>query len=425
MADNDGITVRFQAYTGDGLPVSVTVGAQDFETFNQYLRNLESGFPQLGSFRMLLREPPSGALRPKEYRITGWMRGQTTDNKTGEFLPAVYLYSDLAHLEWSICTVYQEMLPALPPSVNWQSAPLVGNSAPPAAQARGMRGYNPCDMTVVMMPQFDHEGNPKTTKNGQPQYKFSHVVGYTAGGDGQTAPAAPAPSAPAPSQAPAPESDTGHRKPPTRPVQQAGAAPGTPRLNTDSKSCPQCRAPAGKRHGDGCTVGLETPTDTPLPENPFDGDDKDALAPYAKGFSNDNIKLSPDTVALILEMRQLDKTSTNSMTITVPAKDGQPAVPGQYNFLVGLVKKLADKLGTTDQEIHNKVLSFIFGSAVRSNTAPGENAKVLIDRLHPGTVKKGPNPKFHQGTADSIMEIIGAVMFMDTLAEDEELEYAT
>ena len=171
-------------------------------------------------------------------------------------------------------------------------------------------------------------------------------------------------------------------------------------------------------------MGLDAPTDTPLPENPFSDDDADALAPYAKGFSNDSVQLTPDTVALILEMRQLDKTSTRSMTITVPANGDQPAVPGQYNFLVGLIKKLADKLGATDQEIHNKVLSFIFGSAVRSNTAPGENAKVLIDRLHPGTVKKGPNPNFHQGTTDSIMEIIGAVMFMDTLAEDEEIEYA-
>jgi hypothetical protein len=434
MSDNEGIAFRFQAYTGDGLPVSVTVGAQDFDTFNQYLRSLEAGFPQLGSFRMLLREPPSGALRPKEYRITGWMRGQTTDNKTGEFLPAVYLYSDLAHLDYSVCTVYQEMLPGLPPNINWESAPLVGNAAPPTAQARGMKSYNACDMTVVMMPQFDHEGNPQVTKGGQPKYKFSHVVGYTAPGDGQGAPAAPAPSAPAPSQAPAPApsqapsqapaGDAGHRKPPTRPVQQAGAAPGAIRLNTDSKSCPQCRAPSGKRHGDGCTVGLETPKDTPLPENPFDGDEKDALAPYAKGFSNDSVQLTPDTVALILEMRQLDKSSGRSMTITVPAKDGQPAVPGQYNFLVGLIKKLAEKLGATDEEIHNKVLSFIFGSAVRSNTAPGENAKVLIDRLHPGTVKNGPNPKFHQGTANSIMEIIGAIMFMDTLLEDEEIEYA-
>ena len=167
---------NFHLYTGEGLPMQMTIRGADFDEFQNNLTRFFAKYPQAGSANMLLREQPVGTIRPLTVHIVGWLRGDTEDKYSGggKTNPCVYLYSNNPSLEYAAATVYAEKLDRLPAFVDWQRAPSMGNMAPPVKFARSK--MNECNFKIVLMPQFDAGGNPVLNKNGKQAYKFDHVI---------------------------------------------------------------------------------------------------------------------------------------------------------------------------------------------------------------------------------------------------------
>lgn len=390
----------FNAFTGDGLPISLTVRADAFSELQKHLADVEKKYPNLGSFGLLFAEPPAKKVAPSEFHITGWLRGETNDVRGTGTKPCVYLYSDIPHLDFKVTSVFFEQLWKLPPEIDWKNKRSVGNQAPLRSLAQRQNILVPCDMKIVMVPRFDYEGNPVMNKTGNSvAMAFSHVVGYD----------------PEPPEIQTTETD-GARNKPQAPARQQEAPARQPAPNTGTGACPVCHAPAGKPHATGCTNagGGSKPTAKATASTSRQVDaGLDELA-YFAGITNDfTIEIPDEIVPFVSRVRDSDRSSRGqTLTVSRPATDTEKAKVGQYEFLCGIIDNIVGV------KLHGEVLSFLTGRVVSKESPLGANCRWMLDETYAGKKDK-PNERFNQATVDILNKIGAFVLSLQANADAE------
>lgn len=353
-------SMNFHAYNGEALPVQVTVRGDTFDEFNANVRAFFGQYPQLGGLDMLLREAPEGSLMSKRYRIVGWLRGYTEDNRNGSERPCVYLYSDLPNVEYKVATVYEEDLGKLPASVDWRRARSVGQQAPMVDKARNQ--WNACDFKIVLVPRFNFEGKPVLGKNGKPSYKFSHVEGME------------------------------------------GAA--TDNVTGDDAD-----------FGMGQNSGTARETDRAVAAQAESK--REALSVFARIMHDPDIQIPKPVSALIQRVTKMDRESQYRMSVNRTENGEQKR--GQYEFLCGMIDSLAAQTLNTQDEFHGPVLSALCGRPVTKDDLPGSGLRTLIDEIWPGNKTK-KNENLVPATVDALRDLIRLVYRIAAGETDEPQE---
>jgi hypothetical protein len=162
-------SANFQLYNMDGLRLQFTVRADDAR---EHMQLLQQQLDHLLREGYSVTEPDANA-KPKVVPIVGWVQGTAQDNKTGQFLPCVHLYTPWG--KFKAATVYHEKLHDLP--VSLESAKLWDGPAPDKDSAIKRGVMNNCDFQIAMVPRTDFEGNVKKSESGNVLYFYDRVVG--------------------------------------------------------------------------------------------------------------------------------------------------------------------------------------------------------------------------------------------------------
>lgn len=334
-----GFSTNFHVYNGDGMPMQFTIRGSDFEEFDRNLRMFFGRYTQLGSIDLLLREQPENSVRPWRIHVIGWIRGDTKDKyDPNKIRPCVYLYSDLPQLEYSAATVYEEKLSLLPKEIDWRNARSVGNMAPMVSMAKHQ--MEKCDFHILMEPQFDASGAIQRNKNGKVTYRFTRVISENESGDSSTE-----------------DVDFGS--------------------GSNNKTAESVR----------------------VAEQSMNQGANEELLLYAHAFSNSNVKISKNLIALSNRLRDLDRSSSRKMSVA-RVENGEHK-QGRYNFLCGILDTLAN------ENVHDKVLSLLLGRPVNSqhDNLPGDGLAPFMEEIWPGSQKK-TNEKFNVDVQSIVKEAI-------------------
>lgn len=165
------VTASFQLFSIDGLQVAFSmVGESDNPA--KFID---------GCLAMLYKdgyrvEPVEGDLRPQIVPIVGYVRTSSQDGTTGQFHPAMALFSPWG--DFSAITVYREKIAELP----FEPQGKVWDGGAFDRKLITSKGFlTPCNMKIMKEPVMDYEGKPKLTEKGNQKWRFVRVVEY----DGQ------------------------------------------------------------------------------------------------------------------------------------------------------------------------------------------------------------------------------------------------
>jgi len=141
------------------------------EKDDAYIGNLKAYIANL--YADGFTDDPSKKAAGKTHTVSGYVVGEYTDKKSGNFEPVVYLYTEYS--KYKVASVYPESFGQLPFTVN--SANWNGQ-APEREDAQRRKALIPTPpFEVELEPELDFTGEPRTTENGNIKYKLARVVG--------------------------------------------------------------------------------------------------------------------------------------------------------------------------------------------------------------------------------------------------------
>lgn len=166
-------SANFHVWHPAGVKVQITVRDGDVQSLDWHLAAVLAAVEKSLALGFSVTEPLPVEGEKLE-RIAGYVVGEYSDNKSGEFMPCVFLYPDDKRT-FKVATVYPESFHLLPFPV--PAAAEHSGQAPDIDTARKKRIFHEHKLTVVMQPKLRSDGQPVTTDEGKTVYKFAGVHG--------------------------------------------------------------------------------------------------------------------------------------------------------------------------------------------------------------------------------------------------------
>lgn len=166
-------SANFHVWHPAGVKVQITVRDGDVQSLDWHLAAVLAAVEKSLALGFSVTEPLPVEGEKLE-RIAGYVVGEYSDNKSGEFMPCVFLYPDDKRT-FKCATVYPESFHLLP--FNVPATAEYSGQAPDIDTARKKRLFHDHKFVVVMQPKLRNDGQPVTTDEGKTVYKFAGVQG--------------------------------------------------------------------------------------------------------------------------------------------------------------------------------------------------------------------------------------------------------
>lgn len=167
-SDRPAREAGFKLYTPDGLQIYIKITSQASDA-DAHIASIFDYIARMQALGMTV-SPPNETVGARIETVDAYVIGES---KTGD--ACVYLYSAIHKLKFAIATVWVERFPELPFKPTGTVWPGTAPERDTAAAKRYLVDIPPLE--IVLEPQFNPDGSPRLSKNGNPIYEFARVKG--------------------------------------------------------------------------------------------------------------------------------------------------------------------------------------------------------------------------------------------------------